>query len=232
MAKYLIIAASSTIGQEVVKTLLSYGHECITSARDNSKITPDILLDACDFDAVEKAFVDFGPFDGAVNCAGSLFLKPAHLTNYNGFIETINSSLVTSFALVRAAGKHMRNGGSIVLISSAAAIEGLANHEAIAAAKAGVIGLMRSAAATYAGQNLRFNAIAPGLVETNLTQNLTNNEASRNFSTNMHALGRLGKPLDIARAICFLLDKENDWITGQVWAIDGGLSCVRPKSKN
>ena len=56
------------------------------SARDNSKIIPDIIIDATDFDAVEKIFTDFGPFDGAVNCAGSLFLKPAHLTSQNGFM--------------------------------------------------------------------------------------------------------------------------------------------------
>lgn len=231
MAKYLIIGASSGIGQEVVKMLSQLGHECIKTARDNSKITPDIILDATDFEAVEKAFVDFGPFDGAVNCAGSLFLRPAHLTSQNGFMETINSSLTTAFALVRAAGKNMRDGGSVVLISSAAAMEGLANHEAIAAAKAGVIGLMRSAAATYAGQNLRFNAIAPGLVETTLTKSLTQSESAKKFSQDMHALGRLGKAQDIARAICFLLDKDNDWITGQVLAVDGGLSNVRPKPR-
>lgn len=231
MAKYFIIGASSSIGQEVVKMLNELGHECIKTARDNSKITPDIILDATDFEAVEKVFIDFGPFDGAVNCAGSLFLKPAHLTSQSGFMETVNSSLTTSFALVRAAGKYMRDGGSVVLISSAAAMEGLANHEAIAAAKAGVIGLMRSAAATYAAQNLRFNAIAPGLVETSLTNSLTKSESAKKFSQDMHALGRLGKAKDIASAICFLLDKDNDWITGQVLAVDGGLSRVRPKPR-
>lgn len=232
MAKYLIIAASSSIGQEVVNILKNNGHECVTTARDASKINPDIVLDATDFEAIEKAFVDFGPFDGAVNCAGSLFLKPAHFTNKTALMDVLNSSLVTAFSLVRAAGKYMKNGGSVVLISSAAAMEGLANHEAIAAAKAGIIGLMRSAAATYAAQNLRFNAIAPGLVETNLTQSITNNEAARNYSLNMHALGRFGTVQDIARAIYFLLDGQNNWITGQVIAIDGGLSRVRPKAKN
>ena len=103
--------------------------------------------------------------------------------------------------------------------------------DAIAAAKAGIIGLTLSAAATYAPMNLRVNAVAPGLTETPLTAALTGNETSRKFSESMHALGRLGQPNDIARAIVFLLDPINNWITGQVWAVDGGLSSVRPKMK-
>jgi 3-oxoacyl-[acyl-carrier protein] reductase len=78
---------------------------------------------------------------------------------------------------------------------------------------------------------LRINAVAPGLIETSLTVSITGNETSRKFSEAMHALGRLGKPEDVARAIVFLLDPNNSWITGQVLAVDGGLSRVRPKIK-
>ena len=73
--------------------------------------------------------------------------------------------------------------------------------------------------------------MAPGLTETLLTQSLTANESARQFSEAMHALGRLGQPADIARAIVFLLDPANRWITGQVLAVDGGLSRVRPRMK-
>jgi 3-oxoacyl-[acyl-carrier protein] reductase len=125
----------------------------------------------------------------------------------------------------------MIKGGSVVLISSAAAMAGFANHEAIAAAKAGIIGLTLSAAATYASSNLRFNAVAPGLTQTPLTSSITANETSRKLSEAMHPLGRLGKPEDIARTIVFLLDPLNDWITGQVFAVDGGLSRVRTKMR-
>jgi NAD(P)-dependent dehydrogenase (short-subunit alcohol dehydrogenase family) len=110
-------------------------------------------------------------------------------------------------------------------------MEGLANHEAIAAAKAGVLGLMLSAAATYASMNLRVNAVAPGLVQSSLTAQLTASEASRKVSESMHALGRIGQPEDIARAIVFLLDPANDWITGQVLGVDGGLSSIRPRTR-
>lgn len=231
MARFLIIAAGSDIAQSTVRQLKSRGHSIITTARNTQILTPDFILDAADFEAVERVFKDVGEIDGVVNFAGSLLLKPAHLTSKEDFDEVVSASLTTAFAAVRAAGKMMKKGGSVVLISSATAMEGLANHEAIAAAKAGVIGLTLSAAATYAPQNLRFNAIAPGLVETKLTKTVTSNEMSRRYSQEMHALKRLGSPEDVARAICFLLAPENNWITGQVLGIDGGLSSVRPKIK-
>ena len=231
MAHYLIIAASSGIGQATTKLLMEQGHTVFTTARNTSKISPDAILDATDFDAVDDVFKQAGNIDGVVNCSGSLFLKPAHLTSNAQYQEVINASLSTAFATVRSAGKHMNNGGSVVLISSAAAMEGFANHEAIAAAKAGIIGLTLSAAASYAMMNLRFNAVAPGLIETSLTASMTSTENSRKISESMHALGRLGKAEDVARAITFLLNPENSWITGQVLAVDGGLSCIRPKIK-
>jgi len=231
MAHFLVISASSSIGQATVNLLKGAGHSVFTTARDKNKINPDILLDATNFDAVDGAFEQAGTIDGVVNCSGSLLLKPAHLTTKDQYEGVIDASLTTAFATVRAAGKHMNKGGSVVLVSSAAAMEGLANHEAIAAAKAGIIGLTLSAAASYASMNLRVNAVAPGLIETNLTSSITENETSRKFSQSMHALGRLGKAEDVARAIVFLLDPINNWITGQVLAVDGGLSRVRPKMK-
>ena len=231
MARYLVIAASSTIGQSVVELLKKQGDEVLTTARTKEKINPDFILDAADFDAVDNLFLQAGPLDGVVNCAGSLTLKSAHVTNYEEYQKTINASLTTSFALVRAAGKRMNQGGSVVLITSAAALTGLANHEAIAAAKAGIIGLAKAAAATYASSNLRINVVAPGMVKTSLTDSLMSNELILKASTAMHALGRIGAPEDIARAILFFLNPANNWITGQVLAVDGGLSSVRPKLK-
>jgi len=191
------------------------------------------VLDACDWPAiamaVERCVDDFGKLDGAVNLAGSLLLKPAHLTTFSDWNATVSQNLTTAFGLVRAAAPAMRKsgGGSIVLLSSGAASIGLVNHEAISAVKAGIEGLVRSAAATYSAASVRVNAIAPGLTQTLLTQRVWANERSADASRSMHPLGRLGTPADIASAIHWLLAPEQSWVTGQAIAIDGGLSTLK-----
>jgi NAD(P)-dependent dehydrogenase (short-subunit alcohol dehydrogenase family) len=195
-----------------------------------------VALDATRFDAVDAlvadAAADFGPVAGVVNCAGSLLLKPAHLTSQAEFEQTVALSLTTAFAAVRAAGRTLAaqpGGGAVVLVSSAAARTGLANHEAIAAAKAGVVGLTQSAAATYAPRGVRVNCVAPGLVRTPLTARITGSPAGEQASVAMHALGRLGEPDDVAAMIAYLLSAEAAWVTGQVIGVDGGLATVRTR---
>jgi len=123
----------------------------------------------------------------------------------------------------------MHNGGSIVLVSSAAARIGLPNHEATAAAKIGVIGLTLAAAASYGPRGIRVNCVAPGLVRTPLTARLTANEASLKASDAMHVLGRIGEPAEVAAALAWLLDPAQGWVTGQVLGVDGGLGSVRAR---
>ena len=195
---------------------------------------PWATADAADpemVDAVaDRAAAELGGLTGIVNCAGSLLLKPAHLTSTADWQATIAANLTSGFGCVRAAGRLMKaDGGSVVLVSSAAARVGLPNHEAIAAAKAA--GAVEAGAdelvATYARQRIRFNAVAPGLVRTPLTQGLVAGELAEKASVAMHPLGRLGEPGDIARAIAFLLDPAQSWITGQVLGVDGGLADLR-----
>nr|MCU0624746.1 SDR family oxidoreductase [Gemmatimonadaceae bacterium] len=145
------------------------------------------------------------------------------------FEQVLRLNLVTAFNAVRAAGRIMpaAGGGAVVLVSSAAARVGLANHEAIAAAKAGVEGLARSAAATYAAKGLRVNVVAPGLVRTPLAARITGSPTAEQASLAMHPIGRLGEPDDIAAAIAFLLDPAQTWTTGQVLGVDGGLGALK-----
>jgi NAD(P)-dependent dehydrogenase (short-subunit alcohol dehydrogenase family) len=174
----------------------------------------------------------FGAVDGVLNCIGSLLLKPAHITSDNDWNETITTNLTSSFYILRAAVKSMtKQGGSIVLISSAAASIGLANHEAIAAAKAGILGLVRSAASTYASRGIRVNAVAPGLIRSKLTRKIWESETSLAASSQLHAIARAGTPEEVASAITWLLSPENKWITGQTIGVDGGLSSVVPRTK-
>ncbi len=236
---YLVLGAAGGIGSCVSHMLSEAGatltlagrtEETVASLADKLGATSH-TVDGRDFSAVESLVEECGELDGIVNCIGSVLLKPAHLTDENTYDTIVDTNLKSAFATVRTAGKFMRKGGSIVLLSSAAAMHGLTNHEAIAAAKAGIIGLTMSAAASYAGTGLRINAVAPGLTQTPMTEKITANDAARKVSESMHALGRLGEPEDIARAILFFLDSANSWVSGQVLGIDGGLSRLMPKIK-
>jgi len=239
----LVFGAGGGIGSETSRRLAASGARLLLAGRTAASLAPlaeELGAEFAECDArqsgqVEAVFAHaskvIGPLTGVVNCVGSILLKPAHLTSDAEWGDTLATNLNTSFYIVRAAAQAMSatGGGSVVLVSSVAARRGLANHEAIAAAKAGIIGLTRSAAASYARQRIRFNAVAPGLVQTPLTQSLTANEAALKFSTNLHALGRIGQPGDIASAICWLLDPAQSWITGQVISVDGGLSSVQAR---
>lgn len=240
----LIFGAAGGIGAALSRRLREKGWNLALASRDTSgaltALCEDIDVtalrsDVTDLASVEAAFgaaqEKFGRIDGVVNCVGSLLLKPAHLTSADEWAHTIAANLTSSFNILRtAAGRMMRSGGgSIVLMSSAVAQRGMINHEAIAAAKAGVVGLAQSAAATYARYNVRVNCVAPGLTRTPLTTTFTTNDASLKASTALHPLGRIGEPCDIASAIAWLLDPEQSWVTGQVLAVDGGLSSVQPR---
>lgn len=165
------------------------------------------------------------------HCVGSLLLKPAHTTSAAEWGQAIAVNLSSAFYVLRAVAPAMRKqGGSIVFVSSAAARIGLANHEAIAAAKDGLIGLALSAAATYGPRGVRVNCVAPGLVDTPLTSSITTNESSLEASRSMHVLGRIGRSDDVASAIHWLLDRKQSWVTGQVIGVDGGLGTVRTRN--
>jgi NAD(P)-dependent dehydrogenase (short-subunit alcohol dehydrogenase family) len=238
----LVIGGAGGIGAAVARMIVAEGGTVYLAGRDAEKLAtvggelgmPHGTVEASDTDAVDAcadaAATALGGLDGIVNCAGSLILKPAHLTTTAEWQATLAANLSSAFGCVRAAGRLLRaEGGAVVLVSSAAARVGLANHEAIAAAKAGIIGLVLSAAATYAKSKIRFNAVAPGLVRTPLTKGLVASELAEKASIGMHPLGRLGEPEDVARAIHFLLDPAQGWITGQVLGVDGGLADLRSR---
>jgi len=243
---HLILGATGGVGSALARQLAASGARLVLAARNTDALSAlatelgaaSVVVDAtipADIDrAVETTVQTFGRIDGATNCVGSLLLKPAHLTRPEEFDAVLGVNLTSAFSLVRAASRAMMSnteptGGSIVLVASAAARIGLANHEAIAAAKGGIISLTLSAAASYAAKQIRVNCVAPGLVRTPLTARITGSAAGEQSSLAMHALGRLGEPGDVARAIAFLLDPQNNWITGQTLGVDGGLGTLRSR---
>jgi len=230
----LLFGASSGIGLALAQILRRQGQELTLLARDEARLAtvaeslncPYKVCDARDFAQVEAVFAEAEGLSGAVNCAGSILLKPAHLTSEKDYSECLDQNLKTAFAVVRAAGRSMKE-GSVVLFSSAAASIGLPNHEAISAAKGAIEGLSRSAAATYAARGLRFNVIAPGLVDTPLAARFTSRPGARQTSEAQHPLGRLGQAEEVASLAAWLLSGEGSWATGQVFGLDGGLSRVK-----
>jgi 3-oxoacyl-[acyl-carrier protein] reductase len=241
----LVIGAAGSIGSATVRRLADAGATVVLAGRDEaamkelaSEVGADDVrtVDARDIAEVgalvEGVIADHGRLDGVANLAGSVLLKPAHLTTPDEWAETIATNLTSAFAVVRAAAPAMRSGGgSIVLAASAAAQTGIANHEAIAAAKGGVIALVRSAAATYGARGVRVNAVAPGLTRSKMTAKLVGNEAQAEASRQMHVLGRLGEGDDVAAAVAWLLDPATSWVTGQVIGVDGGLGQVRTRAR-
>ena len=238
---YLILGAGGGIGSALARRLAAGGATLMLVGRREEPLAAlaaelgahYAVADVTDFAEVDRvtdlAKATGGRLDGVANCVGSLMLKPAHLTKADEFQATIAANLTTAFGAVRAAARVMTSGGSVVLCSSAAARIGLANHDAIAAAKAGVLGLTLSAAATYASRGLRINAVAPGLVRTPLTARITSSVPASEASRSMHALGRLGEPEDVASIIAWLLGPEATWVTGQCYGVDGGLGTLRSK---
>lgn len=236
---YLIFGGAGGIGSAVARRLVGSGARVALAGRTEASLALlatelgalPLRCDARDAEAViataERTKAEFGRLDGIVNSVGSILLKPAHLTKPDEFMEVLQQNLVTAFNVVRAAAKVISGPGSVVLVSTAASRLGLANHEAIAAAKGGVNSLVLSAAATYGPRGLRVNAVAPGLVRTALAARITGSPAAEQASVAMHALGRLGEADDVAPAIVWLLGADASWVTGQLVGVDGGLGTVR-----
>lgn len=230
---YLVLGASGRIGASLCRLLRSEGAQLLLAARREEPLralADEIgatyrVADATSFLDVENAAAQavehHGALDGIVNTVGGGNVgTPAHLTMEPEWATTIASTLGSAFAVVRAAALTMESGGAVVLISSAAASIGLLDHDLISAAAAGVEGLTRSAAATYAPR-LRVNAVASGL---------RGMQALTGASSTEPAPTRAGEPADIASAVAFLLDPANAWITGQVLGVDGGLSYLRARA--
>lgn len=240
---FVVLGATGGIGGSLARKLAAGGARLMLAARRADPLERlagelgalHASLDATSLEEVQECVEDtkrhYGRVSGIANCVGSLLLKPAHLTSREEWDATLAQNLGSAFSAVRAGARSMREGGSVVLVSSAAARVGLANHEAIAASKAGIEGLVRSAAATYGARGLRVNAVAPGLTRSPLTERITSSETAAEASRAMHVMGRLGEPRDVASAIAWLLDPEQSWVTGQVIGVDGGLATVRTQPR-
>ena len=172
---------------------------------------------------IDAAVQKMGGVDFLVNNAGitkdNLLLRMTE----EDFDRVINVNLKSVFNYSKAVLKHLlgQKSGRIVNIASVVGIIGNAGQANYSASKAGVIGFTKSLAKEVASRNVTVNAVAPGFIETDMTNKL--NDAQKEALFKNIPMGRMGKPEDIAKAVAFFCSSDADYITGQILTVDGGM---------
>lgn len=238
----LLTGASGGIGRALARQLHSEGHRVVAVGRDTARLvdveatvrvegdptTPegaDAIMTAC------QQALGAAPTLLA-HCVGSTLIAPLHRTRHDAYREVMRVNLDSAVFMLQAFIGGLQGGsGAAVLASSVVARIGVANHEAIAAAKGGIEALVRSAAATYAAQGLRINAVAPGMTETPMTAGMLKLPAMREGAAKQYPLGGLQTAEQVAQVMAWLLGEGSARLTGQVLAVDGGFTTVRPLVK-
>ena len=235
---YIIAGSTGTLGTAIVDAL-SKDNELFLIGRDETKLKEQASAINADYQLIDlnntveprefaKIIDSETEIKGLVNCIGSILIKPLHGTTIDEFNDVITTNLFSSYYLLASFARRMKN-GSAIFFSSVAGSKGWSNHEAIAAAKSGIEGFARSAAATYAKDNLRVNVIAPSIMDSNMSQKILASESAVEVSKSMHPIPKIGDSSDIIPIVRWLLSDDSKWITGQTIHVDGGFSTVKPR---
>lgn len=238
----LVTGASRGIGREIAMTLAKEGASVIINYNGSRERAEEVKnsieseggkaflypCDISDFQSCEAMAKDIvkthGRLDILVNNAGitrdNLIMKMKE----EDFDAVLNVNLKGTFNTIRHFSRQMlkQKSGKIINISSVSGILGNAGQANYAASKAGVIGLTKTMARELCSRGITVNAVAPGFVETEMTEVLSEN--IKEAACKQIPLGRFGKPSEIAAMVAFLASEKADYITGQVISVDGGMN--------
>jgi 3-oxoacyl-[acyl-carrier protein] reductase len=236
----VVTGASRGIGRSIALALAAQGAKVVASARnaetlDNlveeikqqggeaTAVVGDVAVDTDASELIDQAVAKYGQVDILVNNAGitrdGLLLRMKN-EDWDAVLDT---NLKGAFLCIRAAAKVMskQRSGRIINISSVVGEMGNAGQANYCASKAGLLGLTKSVARELARRNVTVNAITPGFIVTDMTDDMT--DKARQAMTEQIPLGRLGEVDDIANAVIFLASDQSSYITGQVLGINGGM---------
>jgi 3-oxoacyl-[acyl-carrier protein] reductase len=235
----LVTGASRGIGRAIAQGLAARGATVVAAARGEHAeataadirtgggLAEAVALDVTDREAIDRAIgriVDqFGRLDILVNNAGIARDQLLLRMKRDDWDAVIATNLTAAYACIQAVLKPMlrQRSGRIVSVSSVVGQAGNAGQANYAASKAGLIGLTKAVALEVASRNITVNAVAPGLIDTDMTRAVS--ASAQESWRDRIPLGRLGTPEDVAAAVAFLASDEAAYITGHVLAVNGGM---------
>ena len=217
MAKTLLIGANSTIAQALQE---NSDREFICLARSEGNLNLDGDLSELD---------DVTDINGLVYFPGTINLKPFTMLKEEDFLNDFKVNVLGAAKVVKKVINQLKEseGASVVFISSVAANVGLPFHACIGASKSALEGMARSLAAEYTNAKVCFNVVAPSLTDTNLSTNLLKTDRLVEASKERNPMKEIGDPQKVAKTIDFLLSAHENWMTGQVIHVDGGMNNLK-----
>ena len=233
METALVTGAARGIGRAIVQRLAADGYRVIAVDRleEVHAMAAELVADGA---AVEAAVVDVqdraaiaalverhAPLDVIVNNAGITSTRRFEDLTEDDFRSNFDVNTLGTFVVAQEGARRMRNGGRIVNMASRS-FAGTPQMAHYVASKTAVVGLTRAMAIDLSPRDIKVNAVAPGVVDTEMLHYMT--PERQQVMLSLQLLGRIGQPEDIARAVVFLASRENRYITGQVLIVDGGRS--------
>ena len=228
MKNYLIIGASSGIGNAVLKTLVKHEDVSITATYLTTEpIIESNKIEWVQFDVTNDSFDQLTdkPLNGIVYCPGSINLKPFKRIKKEELLNELNLNFFGFFSVLQKHLENMKHSGSasVVAFSSVAVHKGLSFHSLVNSSKGALESLVKSLAIELA-PNIRLNVVAPSLTKTPLAEKFLNTESKLEQHINNHPLKAIGDPGNIAEMVSFLLSDKSKFMTGQSIIMDGGFS--------